>query len=130
MSRHRRPVSDSELEVLKALWSGGPGTARDVERLFERREPRWAYNTILTLLSRLRDKGYVRVDRRGAAHVFRAAVTREELLTSGLSRMVDRICDGTASPLVHALLRGGRFSAGDLADLRRLLDTLDKDRRS
>jgi len=44
--------------------------------------------------------------------------------------MVDRICDGTASPLVHALLRGGRFSAGDLADLRRLLDTLDKDRRS
>ena len=57
MSRHRRPVSDSELEVLKALWSGGPGTARDVERLFERREPRWAYNTLLTLLSRLRDKG-------------------------------------------------------------------------
>lgn len=130
MSRQRRPVSDSELEVLKALWSGGPGTARDVERRFDHREPRWAYNTVLTLLSRLRDKGYVRVDRRGAAHTFRAAVTREELLTSGLSRMVDRICDGTASPLVHALVRGGRFSADDLAHLRKLLDTLDKDRRS
>lgn len=129
MSRLRRPVSDTELEVLKALWSGGPGTARDVERRLAQRQPRWAYNTLLTLLSRLRDKGYVAADRSGTAHIFRPRVTREQLLSSGLARMVDRICDGTTSPLVHALVRGGQFSSDDIADLRRLLDELDTTKR-
>ena len=79
---------------------------------------------MLTLLSRLRDKGYVAADRRGPAHVFRALVTRDELLGSSLSALADRICDGTASPLVLALVRGRRLSAGDIADLRKLLDDL------
>ena len=36
----------------------------------------------------------------------------------------DRVCDGTASPLVQALVRGQRFSAGEIAQLRKLLDEL------
>ena len=129
MPRSRRPISDTELEVLKALWSGGPGTARDVERRLPTRKPRWAYNTLLTLLSRLREKGYATADRQGTALLFRPNVTREQLLRSGLTRLVDRVCDGTASPLVHALVRESRLSARDIADLRKLLDELEDDRR-
>ena len=118
-------VSDAELDVLKVLWEHGPATVRQVEAQLRRRRRRWAYNTILTLLSRLRDKGCVNSDRSGAAHVFKAAVTREQLLQHGLSDLADRICDGTASPLVHALVQQGNLSADDLSQLRKLLDELD-----
>jgi predicted transcriptional regulator len=120
----RLPVSDSELEVLKVLWTGGPATVRDVAAAFRKRRRTLAYNTVLTLLSRLRDKGYVTADRRDTAHLFRAAVTREELLGSSLAALADRLCDGTASPLVLALVRGQRFSADEIAHFRQLLDDL------
>jgi predicted transcriptional regulator len=130
------PVSDAELEVLKVLWARGAATVRDVEadlhrgkargRGSKRRRP-WAYNTVLTLLSRLRDKGYVASDAsgEGAALVFRPTVSREQLLRHGLSDLADRICDGTASPLVHALVQGQRFSPQEIAQFRRLLDELE-----
>ena len=120
----RAAVSDAELEVLKELWTGGPQTVRDVVAALRKRRRRLAYNTVLTLLSRLRDKGYVAADRRETAHVFRPIVTREELLGSSLSALAERVCDGTASPLVLALVRNQRFSADEIAHFRRLLDDL------
>ena len=124
---HRAPVSDAELEVLKVLWSVGPATVRDVAAALKKQRRRLAYNTVLTLLTRLRDKGYVEADTTGTAHQFTAVVTREDLLGSSLSALADRICDGTASPLVHALVRGQHLSRQELADLRKLLDDLGKE---
>jgi predicted transcriptional regulator len=126
MSR-RAPVSDAELEVLKVLWEGGPATVRDTATALRRRKRRLAYNTVLTLLSRLREKGYVGVDKRETAHVFSPAVSRDELLGSTLASVADRLCDGTASPLVHALVRSQRFSADDIAHFRKLLDDLESE---
>lgn len=120
----RSPVSDAELEVLKVLWAAGPATVRDVAAALRRRRRRLAYNTVLTLLSRLREKGYVAADRRDTAHLFRAVVTRDDLLGSTLAALADRVCDGTASPLVQALVRGQRFSADEIAHFRKLLDDL------
>lgn len=120
----RMPVSDAELEVLKELWAAGPATVRDVAAALRKRRRRLAYNTVLTLLSRLREKGYVAADRRDTAHLFRAVVTRDELLGSTLAALAERVCDGTASPLVLALVRGQRFSAAEIAGFRKLLDDL------
>ena len=117
-------VSDAELEVLKVLWASGPATVRDVATALRRQRRNLAYNTVLTLLSRLRDKGFVEADRRDTAHVFRASVTRDELVGSSLSALADRICDGTASPLLLALVRDRRLSATDITQLRKLLDDL------
>jgi predicted transcriptional regulator len=125
MARDRAPVSDAELEVLKVLWAGGPATVRDVAAALRKQRRRLAYNTVLTLLSRLRDKRYVTADRRDAAHQFRASVSREELIGSSLAALADRVCDGTASPLVHALVRGRRFTAAEIAQFRKLLDDLE-----
>jgi len=120
----RQAVSDAELEVLKVLWAGGPATVRDVAAALRRQRRRLAYNTVLTLLSRLRDKGYVAADRREAAHLFHATVSRDDLLGSSLAALADRVCDGTASPLLLALVREQQLSADDIAELRRLLDQL------
>jgi predicted transcriptional regulator len=116
--------SDAELEVLKVLWETGPATVREVAGHLRKRRRRLAYNTVLTLLSRLRDKGYVAADRRDTAHLFRPLVTRDDLVGSSLTALADRICDGTASPLMYALVRGQKFSADEIAYFRRLLDDL------
>ena len=119
-------VSDAEMEVLKVLWQLGPALAREVGRELKRRRKRWAYTTILTLLARLRGKGYVTQAKHpgGAAHVFAAAVTREQVLGRQLTDLAERVCDGTASPLVQALINSRRLKRGDIAYLRRMLEGL------
>jgi BlaI family transcriptional regulator, penicillinase repressor len=118
-------VSEAELEVLKALWEHGPGTVRQTSARLRGRKRRWAYNTVLTLLSRLREKGYITSEKGRVAHVFAAAVSREELLRRRLTELADQVCDGTASPLVHALVQGQRFSPDEIAGFRKLLDELE-----
>jgi predicted transcriptional regulator len=115
-------LSDSEREVLKALWDRGSGTVREVMDLLAGRGRRWAYTTVATLLQRLVAKGYVASDPTSVPHVFRASVSREELLGRRLKDAANELCDGRAAPLVLALVQGGRFTAEELERMRKLLD--------
>jgi predicted transcriptional regulator len=118
-------VSEAELEVLKMLWDQGPATVRAVNAELHRQGRRWAYNTVLTLLQRLEAKGYVASDKTAPAHVFQATVSREQLLGRRLRDLADQLCDGTASPLLLALVGDARLTTADVQELRRLLDRLD-----
>jgi BlaI family penicillinase repressor len=115
-------LSESEREVLRVLWDRGPGTVREINTELTRRGRRWAYTTVATLLQRLSTKQYAASDPSTVPHVFRAAVTRDELLERRLKDAADELCDGRAAPLVLALVQGGRFSADELARMRKLLD--------
>ena len=116
-------VSDAELALLKVLWKHGPANVRQVRARLKGRK--WAYNTVLTLLTRLREKGYASSERDGQTLVFKACVSRQDLLRLRLTELVDEVCDGTASPLVHALVQGQQFSQEELEQLRRMLDELE-----
>jgi BlaI family transcriptional regulator, penicillinase repressor len=119
------PISDAELAVLKVLWHQGAGNVREIQSQLKGRKRRWAYNTVLTLLSRLREKGYVSSEKSGQAHVFKPAVSRDALLSQRLTQLADQVCDGSASPLVHALVKGQRLSAEEINYFREMLDRLE-----
>jgi len=115
-------LSEAEREVLRVLWDHGPRTVREINEVLKHRGRRWAYTTVATLLQRLAVKQYVVSDPSAVPHVYRAMVTRDELLERRLKEAADELCDGRAAPLVLALVQGNRFSAEELARLRRLLD--------
>ena len=125
--RHSIPISDTELEVLKILWKDGPSRVHDVQARLKKGKAKRAYTTVLTLLTRLRTKGFVDAEKSGAALEFRAVVSREQLLRRRLSELADTVCDGTTGPLVHALVEGRRLSPEEVASLRELVDKLDPD---
>ncbi len=120
----RPALSESELDVLKVLWAGGPATVRQVNEAVQGLGRRWAYTTVLTLLQRLLAKGWVVSETGGPAHVFRAAATREEWLQERLRALADQTCEGESMPLVWALVKGGRFSMEQIAEFRSLLDSM------
>lgn len=116
-------VTDAELEILKALWDGGPATVRE---LLDRLGNAQAYTTVQTLLGRLVDKGHVRTDRRDLAHVFTATVAREELAERQVQQVAGALLDGAVAPLVLRLVEQGRFSAEEIARFRELLAAAEK----
>ena len=111
-------IPDAELSILKALWQGGPATVRE---LLDRLDTSAAYTTVQTLVSRLVEKGHVRADRRGHAHVFAAATAREELAQQRVDEVAASLLDGATAPLVLRLVENGKFTAEDIARFRALL---------
>ena len=75
-----RGLSEAEREVLKVLWDQGPGTVRAINEELERRGRHWAYTTVATLLQRLAAKRFLVSDPSAIPHVYRATVSRDELL--------------------------------------------------
>jgi predicted transcriptional regulator len=130
MAPKNPPLSETELDVLKVLWELGAGTVREVNERLRHRKRRWAYTTVLTLLSRLETKGYVSSDKSELAHVFRPIVSRDNLLRLRLSHLAEDLCEGTTTPLVHALVQDRRFSPEEIEGFRRLLDELETKQES
>jgi len=122
------PISETEQAVLKVLWDLQQGTVREVLAALDSQGHQWAYTTVQTLLTRLMAKGYVVADRTGPAHVYRAAVSRGELLQQRLSDLADTFCEGTTSPLMLALVEGSQLSPNEIAQLRELLDRLSAEK--
>ena len=122
-------IGQIELEVLKVLWEHGPCTVREVHALLHKQDDR-AYNTVLTHLQRLEAKGYVASEKSGVANVYRAVVSRARMLKQRLKDLANQLCEGTATPLVLALVEGSRFTPEEIEQFRKLLDELENKKRS
>ena len=122
MDEIKAGLSDAEREALNALWDRGPGTVRQLLELIEARGRQWAYSTVATLLRRLESKGYATSESINGSLVYRAALSREDLLERRLKEAAAELCDGAAVPLVLALVQGNRFTTEELDRIRRIID--------
>ena len=122
-------VSEAEREVLKVLWDRESATVRDIREHLAERGRQWAHTTINTLLARLEQKKCVTCDRSGFAHVFSAAISRDEFMRRRLASLADDFCDGTRVPLMLALVDGQKFSDEEIEQFKDLLDQLERDRK-
>jgi predicted transcriptional regulator len=77
------------------------------------------------LLERLETKGYVARERGSGGYVFRAAVSRDEVIGQHLATLVEKMCGGSLQPLLSNLVRVKRLTAGELRELQALVDSLD-----
>lgn len=126
MVEQQPKLSDAESDVLKMLWQLGPSTVRTLKEALRHDGLVWAHTTVLTLLQRLESKGYVGSDKSGFAHVYSPVVTREKLLRNCVKDLINHYCDGAASPLFQALVKGHPFSAEEIAQFREMLEEMDQ----
>lgn len=83
-----------EVACLRALWSSAPASVGAVlEAVNEEHDPELAYTTIMTVLARLHEKGYVTRKRQGRGYHYEPAYTEEELVQLLGRREVDRVVE-------------------------------------
>lgn len=118
-------LGEAELEVLKVLWEEGPLPVREVMNRLHARGRKVAYTTVLTFLSRLEQKGFVKSDKSEMAYVYQPTVSRDGVAKSRLRSFLQQLYDGSAGPLVLQLIREESFTDDEIAELQKLLDNLD-----
>jgi len=115
----RIAFTERELDVMAVLWDAGPSTAAEVR---EQLSDELAYNTVLSMLRILEDKGHVGHTEEGRAHRYFPRVAREVAGTSALARLTEKVFGGSAELLLTHLIRDRSLDEAELRRLRRLLD--------
>lgn len=128
MARRRSvTLTDGELRLMRVLWRRERATVSDVvEGLTEK--PRPAYNTVLTLLKILEQKGYVTHEKDGRAHVFKPRIGEADARRSALRHLMGRLFEGSPSLLLLNLLEHEPVDAAETARLRALIDAHERGR--
>jgi len=117
-----RPT-EAELSILRVLWRRGPSTVRSVH---EELDGDTGYTTALKLLQIMTEKGLVRRDDAARSHVYEPAVPETTTQRQLLDDLVSRAFGGSAKSLVMQALAGQKPTRQEIAELRRLLDSLEE----
>lgn len=81
-----------EAACLRSLWARAPGTVGEVlHTVNAEHDPELAYTTVMTVLGRLHDKGYVTRERHGRGYRYQPAYSEQELVDVLGAREVDRV---------------------------------------
>jgi predicted transcriptional regulator len=94
MAKGRRPAGALETEVLAALWAASePMTPAQVQ---ESLRAELAYTTVMTILTRLYEKGAVSRERVGRAYAYAAVLDQSGIAAAQMRALLDRGDDRTA----------------------------------
>jgi len=126
MQDKRLALGRLEAAVLNVLWHRGESTVADVVEGLPRGRERH-YNTCSTVLTRLVRRKLVSRSSRGRVHLFRALVAREDLGRAYLDLVRRDVFGGSLRGLVAALVDPRDAKGADLAQLRSLLDDMQRD---
>ena len=121
-------ISEAESAVMDVLWRSHPLSAEDVvAALADSRQ--WQEATIKTLLNRLLNKGAVEAQKDGRRYLYSPLLKREEWMLDESQGLLERLFGGRVAPLVAHFSQHRKLSRKDIAELRRLLEELDDERR-
>ncbi|MBE6968195.1 MAG: BlaI/MecI/CopY family transcriptional regulator [Ruminococcaceae bacterium] len=116
-----RRLPDAELEVMQAIWACEAPVARaEIEEILFKTHP-MAMTTLLTLLSRLAEKGFVRIEKIGRSSRYTPLVSQEDYLSAQSRRFVHKLCGGSISTFAAALCNSG-LTKEELTELREMLE--------
>jgi len=123
MTKLSKPIprpTEAELELLRILWDKEPATVRDIYEALNEEKPS-GYTTVLKLLQIMTAKGLVERDEASRAHVYRAAISQEEMQSKMLRDLSVRLFSGSAAQLALHALAMEPASSAELDEIRALL---------
>jgi predicted transcriptional regulator len=126
MPRKQSPtLTDAELRVMEVLWRLGQGTVSEISEGMP--PPALAYNTVLTTLRILEQKGHVGHEQSGRAYIYQALTARDAAEQSAIKSVVSKFFGNNAGALALRVIENERLSADELQRLRSLIERHDEE---
>ncbi|MCW6653481.1 BlaI/MecI/CopY family transcriptional regulator [Aerococcaceae bacterium NML191292] len=121
MTHSIKRLPDAEFSVMKAIWSSQSpvGTHTITEKL--KTGTSWKPQTLLTMLTRLTEKGFLVSERKGRERLYTPIITENEYLQIETGDFLKRYEGNSIGSLVKTLCASQELSAEDLDELRNLL---------
>lgn len=116
-----RRLPDTELEVMQAIWACEPPVARtEISEILKDSHP-MALTTLLTLLTRLAEKGFVKIQKEGRSARYIPLIAKKDYLAQQSRSFLQKVCGGSLPAFAAALCDSG-LTKEELSQLRELLE--------
>jgi predicted transcriptional regulator len=115
--RRSNTLTEAELRLMKILWRRGESAVTDLVAALPEGEP-LAYNSVLTTIRILEQKGYVAHRQEGRAFVYRPCVAEDEASRTEVRNVLGRFFGNSREQLVLSLLGDEEISAEELERLK------------
>lgn len=118
-------LSDAELEIMKIVWENPAEVtlfSYIMDGLAARGKP-CQKNTLIVLLSRLMNKGFLSARKIGRHNEYTTLISETEYQTAQTKTFLDKIYEGSAGGLVANLIAGELLTEEEYEELKKLLET-------
>jgi predicted transcriptional regulator len=122
-------LTEAELRLMKILWRRGESAVTDLLAALPEGEP-LAYNSVLTTIRILEQKGYVTHRHEGRAFVYRPCVAEQEASRSEVRNVLNRFFGNSREQLVLSLLGDNEISLEELERLKVAIRNTTPDKRN
>lgn len=113
-------LTEAELRLMKILWRRGESAVNDLVAAMPEGEP-LAYNSVLTTVRILEQKGYVEHRQEGRAFIYRPVVAEQEASRSEVNHVLSRFFGNSREQLLLTLLGDGEVSREELERLKEVI---------
>ncbi|SFU65043.1 Predicted transcriptional regulator [Pustulibacterium marinum] len=114
-----KQLNKSELQIMKYLWKLEKGFMKDIVSEFP--EPKPAYTTISTLLSRMCKKGYVDFEKLGRDKLYYPVLEKESYFSGQVKSMISNFFDNSASQFASFFTKDKNMSIEELEEIEKLV---------
>lgn len=120
-------LPDSELEIMMIIWDyDKPVTRTEIEERLDG-ERKLSPTTILSFLSRLQEKGFLKVEKSGKNNIYLALVRREDYMRTESRNILKRLYQNSARNFLAALYDGDALTEEELEELEDYISTKRKE---
>lgn len=119
-------LTDSELQIMKCIWDADHQLALSeiLKRVNERFHKDWKPQTASTFVSRLVQKGFLRLDRSVRYYSYEIVISEDEYLKTTVEEFADFWGEGIAAKFVTFLSKDNRITSEEAAAIRLSLDAI------
>lgn len=119
----KKKISDAELDIMKIIWANEqPILFASIMEELSLKGKTWQKNTVIMLLSRLMDKGYLKAKKIGRRNEYTFLVSEAEYQTVQTKSLLDKVYEGSVKGLVSNLIQSDLLSDEEYAELKNLLE--------
>ncbi len=116
-----KKLPDAEFELMKIIWANEPPVStNDIINQLDN-EIEWKPQTVLTLLMRLIERGFLTSERKGKERIYFPAIAEQDYLQFETGHFMKKFYKNSFANLVSAMYDGKKLSEQDIKELSNLL---------
>ncbi len=114
-------LPDSELLVMQIIWQSGEliGTGRVVELVCEQKN--WSRSTVQVLLTRLEERGFIEIKKKGRLKFYAPLIKEEEYLKKETKTFLEQFYRNSYKNLIASVVQNQTITDKDMDDIFQII---------
>jgi len=115
--KEMKKLPDAEFEVMKVVWSNDPPVTTNIIMDQLGQEKKWKAQTVISLMLRLIERGFLRSEKNGKERIYFPMITREDYLKFETGNFIKQYHNNSFLNLVNTLYDDNTLTDKDIDEL-------------